>query len=325
MSTIKDLIGFDFEKSDFVLGSHDLDGQKIGNDLKASKSYMEQTEALLAEMGRGWSLDDHLALAQAITEPIMKIVPYVEMYSGTFFMQRTVGDDEDPRIPVEDVVSIAWETHMDGSARPVRAGFQWTRPEFKTFDTSMEVPWNLMRKAGWNVFARQMRYATWNLARKRDEIAQNVYIAAVLPSHVTTISGGALTKAAVDTVIKGAKDIGFPVMRALCNPGTLADMTDFVWPVGVYLPSGRVEQLIRTLVIQDYGGIEWHVNPNFPTNRVRFGGLPEQIGWHTRRGTVRNTSQVEARKKLDFYLIEDQEHNFYVGNDLSLWEIRITA
>lgn len=323
---LNELIGYDPDQKNFALGTHDLKGRKReGNDLKAAFEYQREVDALLAEIGRGWSAEDHVALAQAIVEPIEQVVPYVEMYSPVFFQPVTYGDTEDNKIPVEDIVTIAWETHQDGSARPVRAGFTWTRPSFVTYDTSMEVPWNLMRKAGWNILARQMRYATYDLARKRDELAVNVWVAALTASHVVTVSGGALTKASIDTVIKSAADIGVPVMRALINPGTLADMVDFTFPAGVNLPDARVEQLLTTLHVANYGGIAWYTNPHFPTNRVRFGGPPAQIGWHQMRGAVRNSSQTEVRNKLDLYLIEDVENAFYVGNSNSLWEVRITA
>ena len=319
---LKDVIGLRRDTSgvaNFVIGSHD----KQGNQLEASKFTEADVDALLARISE-FSPDDHVALAQAIVEPIEKVVPYAEMYN-VFFQDQTLGDLEDNALPIEDTVAIAWETHQDGAARPVRSGYYWTRPSFVTYDTAIEVPWAMARKAGWNFLARQMRRATEALARKRDEKAKAVWEAALLPAHVVTVSGGALTRAGMNTVIKGAADIGFPVTRALVNPGTLADFADFTWPTGVNLPNSRVEQLVTTLNLGNYGGVEWNVNPHFETNRVKFSGAPNQVGWRQVRGGVRNSSDTDLLNKRDLYLIEDAEYAWYVGNDITLWEIRITA
>lgn len=319
---LKDAIGFDPKIGQFVLGTHDLKGKPLENDVQAS-AYQRDIQDIMSKMS-SLSAQDHLELASAIVEPIEKVIPYTEMYNQ-FYQPVSYGDREDNSLPVEDIVTMAWETHMDGAARFTRPGFLWTQPTFVTFDTAIEMPWALARKAGWNVLARTMKRAVEGLARKRDERSLNVYTAALLPSHVLTISGGVLTKAAVNTVIKASRDIGFPVLRALANPGTLADMSDFVWPVGVNLPPARAEAILTTMYLNDYGGVDWFANANHPTDRVRFAGSPAQVGWAQTRGSVHNSSDVDLTNKRDLYLIEDMEYAFYIGNDLPLWEIRITA
>jgi len=316
---LSDLIGFDKKTDRFVIGTHDLNG----NTVQGSTFGQRDVDSMLAEMYQ-WSRDDHIALAQTILPPIEKVVPYVEQYP-IFFMPQAYGELDDNSIAVEDTVAIAWETHQDGAARPVRSGYSFTRPGFLTYDTAIEVPWAMTRKAGWNFLERQMRRAAEELAKKRDQKARDIFVAALLPSHVVTVSGGLLTKAGLNTVVKNAADIGFPVQRALVNPGTLKDFADFTWPVGVNLPDSRVEQLLRTLYIADYAGIAWYTNPFTPTDRVKFSGDPSQVGWHQTRGGVRNSSDVDMLNKRDLYLIEDQEHAWFVGNDATLWEIRITA
>ena len=321
---LKDAIGFDPKSGRFTIGTHDLTGKPLGNDMQASAAQWQgDVQHILSELST-LSAEDHLALAAAIVEPIEKVVPYVEMYN-VFYQDVNYGDLEDNAIPVEDTVTIAWETHQDGAARPVRSGFSWTRPEFTTYDTAIEVPWAMARKAGWNFLARQMRRATEDLARKRDEKAKNIFVAALPAANVVTVSGGALTKASVNTVIKTSKDNGFPVLRALANPGTLSDMADFVWPVGLNLPDARAEQMLTTMYLTNYGGVDWYVNPHAPTDRIKFAGSPAQVGWHQTRGSVRNSSDIDILNKRDLYLIEDQEHAYFIGNDISLWEIRITA
>ncbi len=321
---IKDTIGFDKKKGDFTLGSHNLAGKEL-NDVQASTvaTWRRDFDELLAGLAGPGHEADKQALAAAVVEPIEKVVPYVEMYN-TFYMDQALGELEDNSIPIEDVVAIAWETHQDGAARPVRSGYYWTRPSFVTYDTAMDVPWNLMRKAGWNVFARQMRRAVEALARKRDERALNTYVAALLASHVVTVSSATLSKASIDTVVRGAADIGFPVTRALVNPGTLKDMADFVWPVGLTIDGPKADALVTTQFLSNYGGVDWYVNPHLPINRVRFAGPPAQIGYHQQRGAVRNSSDTDIINKRDLYLIEDAEHAWYIANDLSLWEIRLS-
>lgn len=318
------LIGFNPKIGNYVLGTHGLDG-KERNDLTASDAqyWTKELNALLRSFG-SLSREDHRVLAQTIVEPIEKIIPYAEMYD-VFYQSQTYGPLEDNAIPVEDILAIAWETHEDGAIRPVRSGFSWTRPGFVRYDTAMEVGWYQAEKTGWNFLARQMRRATESLARKRDERALNTYVAALLASHVVTVSGGALTKASIDTIVRGAADIGFPVLRAILNPGTLKDFADFTWPAGNQLPPDRQEQLITNQYLTNYAGVDWYANANAPTNRVRFSGTPNQIGWHQIRGGVRNVSDMDIFNKRDVYAILDAEHAWYIGNELSLWEIRITA
>src|SRR3990167_7172705 len=213
---LKDAIGFDPKSGRFTIGTHDLTGKPLGNDMQASAAQWQgDVQHILSELST-LSAEDHLALAAAIVEPIEKVVPYVEMYN-VFYQDVNYGDLEDNAIPVEDTVTIAWETHQDGAARPVRSGFSWTRPEFTTYDTAIELPWAMARKAGWNFY------------------------------------------------------------------------------------------------------------PHAPTDRIKCAGPPAQVGWHQTRGSVRNSSDIDILNKRDLYLIEDQEHAYFIGNDISLWEIRITA
>jgi len=321
---LSNIIGYDFHKGQFVIGSHD----KAGNKLEASVYSTADVEAYLKEMGAGGgSLKEwHEMLGQTIVEPIEQVVPYKEIYAPIFFQDVTYGETEDNSIPVEDTVAMAFETHQDGEVLFVRSGFSWTRPDFTTWDTGIEVPWAALRKAGWNFLERQMRRAAETLARKRDELGRNVLIAAIPASHEYNVTGGALTKAGVDKVLQDQADIGFPVQRVMINPGTLMDMATFTWGgTGYFIPPEEARELLRTLHITDYGGAEWYSNPFYPTNEVLFGGAPSQIGWHQMRGTVNNASDVDIRRGHDLHAIRDAEHAFYVGNTFTLARIRISA
>src|SRR3990167_1341954 len=145
-------IGFDFQADTFTYGTHTLDGRRRDGakaGLEASAYNQADVDAFLAQFAKGsaTSREDHILLAQTIVEPIEQVVPYVEMYSPVFFMTQNYGEIEDNRIPVEDTVAMAWETHQDGGIMYTRSGYTWTRPDFVTWATGIEVPWKGLAKA----------------------------------------------------------------------------------------------------------------------------------------------------------------------------------
>lgn len=320
-------IGFDFNTGLYVVGTHDTAGNKVGADLLASRNTEAQMDAFLAGMIKNSASyrEQHELLAQAIVEPIEQVIPYQEMYSG-FFMEQSYEETEDNRIPIEDTVAMAHETHQDGQILYVRSGFAWTRPDFTTFDTGIEIAWKTMAKAGWNILARQMKRATEALARKRDELARNTLIAAIPASHEHNVTGGALTQSAINTVLKAQQEAGYPVARALVNPARLMDMVGFSWgSTNFTLPESVGLQLLRTLYVTDYGGVQWFTNPFFPMSEVLFAGTPDQLGWHQTRGSITVSADVNITRGVDLHAIRDKEHAYYVGNSNSLARLRIGA
>jgi hypothetical protein len=325
---LKDQIGFDFRTGQYVVASHDLTGQaREQAALQASYASQADVDSFLAQLSRpvATSLQDHQLLAQTIVEPIEQVIPYVEMYN-IFYMEQNYGEIEDNRIPIEDTVALAWETHQDGQILYTRSGYSWTRPDFTTFDTGIEVAWGALKKAGWNFVARQMKRATEELARKRDGLARGALIAAIPASHEHNVTGGALTQAIVNTVLKAQAALGYPVVQVLINPSTLMDMAAFAWNgTNFRLPPEEARQLLRTLYLMDYGGAKWFTNHNFPTNEVLLAGTPDQIGWHQTRGSVTVSADVNITRGVDLHAIRDKEHAYYVGNANSLARIRIGA
>jgi hypothetical protein len=325
------VIGYDFRKGEYVVGTHDLKGKenKVEASTAASGARYSAAEVdeLLATMaiGTASSRENHSMLGAQIVEPIMQVVPYVEMWSPVFFQDMTYDYLEDNTIPVEDLPVIAYETHQEGAVLYTKAGYSWTRPDFDQWDVGIEVPWATLKKAGWNFLARQMNYATWALARKRDANAKNVLTAAIPTANQYTVSGGKLTKTAIDAVLKAKASIGFPVRRVLINSGTIMDMAQFTWPTGLYLPDQEARELIRNLYLGEYGGADFYINPFAPTDFVYFGGLPNQIGWHQVRGAITAASDVDITNKVDKHAISDAEHAWYVGNVYTLASLQITA
>lgn len=316
-------IGFDFrDAGTFVVGSHDAGGNKV----EGAAFTNQNADELLADLALHGSKEDRELLAAQIVEPIEQVVPYMEMYSQ-FFMNVTYDDREDNTIPVEDTQVMAYETHQDGQILYTRPGFSFTRPDFTTWDTGIEIGWKQMGRAGWNILGRSMKRATEALARKRDELAGNVLRAAIPADHEYLVAGGALTKVGVDTVLKAQAGIGFPVQKALVNPATLMAMSNFTWgaTASFVLPDEVARQLLRTLMVSEYGGVQWYTNPFFPTTEVLFAGAPENLGWHQTRGSVNVSSDVNITKGIDLHAIRDAEHAYYVGNAYTLARIRISA
>jgi hypothetical protein len=324
---LNSVIGYDFRRGEFTVGTHRLDG----NEIKASDRIgvtEREMDAYLARYapGGGATNQDRADLIAAVMEPIAQVVDYMQMYD-IFFMPWNVTEGEDNKIALEDIVTLAWETHEDSAVLYLRPGFLWTRPDFTTYDTGVEIHWETMAKAGWNVLARQMKRAAENLARKRDEFLKGALEAAYLSNHITSVSGGTITKAAVDAVLVAQATIGFPVTQALINPGILMGMGSFNWNggtnVGLVLPPDVANDILRTLVFMNYGGVTWYSNPFAPVGQVVFSCAPSYIGYHQTRGEMKSASDTDITDKLDRHAIYDQEHAVYVQNPYALAKLTI--
>lgn len=269
-------------------------------------------------------LAERQAFAAAAVEPVLKIIPYVEMYNR-FFMQVNYQQGEDNALPVEDhLVAVAYSSHPQTGIQYVKPGYLFTRPTFSTFTTGVKIPWNTMAKAGWNVLARQMNYAAWEMAKKRDTAAKAVIDAAVPVTHQMSVTGS-LTKTSVDNIIRGSNQIGFPVRFAVINPGRLMEMQSWTWGgTGFFIPQNVAQELIDNLYYGNYGGVQWYAHPYAPVNTVYFCGDPATVGWHQTKGTPRNDSAVDIDLGVDKYAYRDAEHSWYIQSGLSLWTLTVT-
>jgi len=311
---LKDAIKFDPAQSNYVIAEEF--SQTDVDELLRSIAY---------ETMAGYDLQEtHELLAQNILEPIRQSVPYTEMYR-MFFTEHPVGELEDPAYPIEDLPVIVWETHRDGEIMFVRANYRWTRPEFTTYDTGIEVQWDDLRRAGWNYLARQMMYATEELARKRDADAKTVLDAAIVSGQNHSVSGGSLTRASLRAVIKAAVAIGFPMTQCLVNSGTIIDVGDDDWPEGFSMPEAEQRELLTNLYLGQFGRCNFYTNPHAEASTLYFSGPPAGIGWHMTRGTTRSVSDIDIRKKVDLHAILDQDHTWVVGNAYNLRTLTITA
>jgi hypothetical protein len=268
----------------------------------------------------------HILLAQNVREPIAQAIPYMR-WTNQFLALDTYDLLEDNALPTDNITVMAWQTSAQGQVMFTRPGYAWTRPSVYRYDAGLEMNWDTMRKAGWNILARAMQRTTGELARKVDAAALTVLDTAISGvSHATSVSGGGLTKASVDSVIKQAADIGYPVMVAVVNPGTLADMTG--WMGGVFtsgLNEAAISQMLTTLYVANYGGIRWYTNPHQSTTKVYLGGPPEQTGYEQQKGSAEAYSDIDITNKLDKHVMLTPEIGHYVGNAYRLWSITITA
>ena len=320
-----DNVGYNFRTGEFTLGTHDREG----NALKASAEHDPIKMRAAADEylkrfapGGGATIAEREALMAAIVEPIDAVVAYTEMY-GIFFTPAPMGENEDPKIPVENIVALAWETHQDAAVLFVRPGYSFTRPEFKTFDTGIEINWETMRRAGWNVLARAMKRAADALARKRDERRRGILNAAVLGSHDWNVSGS-LTKAIVDDILQAQVAAGFPITQVLVNAATLMDMGSWTWTTSqLVLPEAETREVLRTLHVANYGGAQWYSNVNAPATEVWFSGPASVIGYEMTRGQASSASDVDIVQKVDRHAMYDQEYANYVQNALPLARLRI--
>lgn len=306
---------------------------QIGNFVIASEAGLTPSDVdqLLQHYGSGTGNDlkaEHAALAAALVEPILQAVPY-KRWTNLFYSPLTYEALEDNRIPVEFYTTTAWQTGPDSQVNVVRPGFAWTRPDFSEYSTGIEMPWSVVEKSGWNILARMMQRASEEIARKIDIQAQAALDVAIdaTAGLGSVVSGGLMTKAGVDAIIKAAQALGFPMVRAAINSGTVTDMSS--WSGGPFynaaLPPDATRQILQTLYLGTYGGVEWFASPFVPTNFVYFGGPAEGIGYEQIRGAGKTASDVDIRKRFDFHIIISPEEAFYVGNSLNLRRLRIAA
>jgi hypothetical protein len=284
---------------------------------------VDQELARLAAGGMSLQAERNQFVA-ALMEPILQMVPYETLYDR-FFMTVGIEQGEDNIVPVEDnLVSISWASAPQTGVFYVRPLYKFYRPLFTTWTSGLEMPWDLMKKAGWNVLARNMNYAVWDLARKRDAVAKAVIDAIIPVSHSSSVST-TLTKAAVDAVLIASNKTGFPVKQALINPGILMAMQSWTWGgTGFFLSPEKSNELLDNLYVSQYGNIKWFASPYVPTDTVYFATDATQVGWHQVKGTPRNDSAVDITTGVDKYTIREAEHAYYAQTGIGLWKLTIS-
>ena len=315
---LKDVIKF--KNGNYVIAADSGFSVQDVNDLLAQTA---------ARSGKGAEAQ-MLALAQTIVEPIDQALPYILTYTG-FFTEVPISDLQDPSIPREqDIIGLCFEVHPESEVFFVRPSFRWYRPELKEFSAGVEMPWKLMQRAGWNVMQRMMLRATDCIARQIDAMARAALDGTILATAgmASQQAGTTLTKAAMDALIKAAHTLGFPMVRAAINSGTVTDIAG--WTAGATLstispPEREARELLQRLYLGNYGGVEFHSNPFVPTRFLYFSGQSNMTGFHIVRGRTRADSDVDIRKGIDLHAIRTAEHAFTVENANNIRRLEITG
>lgn len=275
--------------------------------------------------------EEHALMGAAVREPIRQLARY-KQYTNGFFSDWPLAPTDDNRIPLDNPIGVAFQTAPDGRPEMITLGIQlWTRPSFFETKSGLRVPWNLLQTAAWPVLRRRMEETADDLQRRLDNKAKAIMDTAIATAsgHAVTISGGSLTKAGLDSVLKSAAQIGFPITQAAINPSRLMDMTSWTQGSTSAIPfffsdEASRGQVFRQLYADGYGNIRWLVSHSVPVNSIYLGGEPEEIGYHQNHGAAQSMSEVDIEEGVDKHVVR-QNDAYYVGNAYNLWSITITA
>lgn len=292
---------------------------------KLTAAQQARMDALLRQTGLSSERRTHELMGQAMAEPIRQIADY-KQWANQFFVDDHIRPGEDNRIPVDSYTVVAFYSSPTGQVLYTRPGRAYTRPDFTMIDCGLEIGWDTLAMAGWNILARKQLEAAEELARKEDSLAKTVLDAAVVSvSHTSvTAAGGVLTKAATDLVFQTQAANGFPVRQVAVNIGDAMDMTG--WTVANSLwewTDAQVMDLTTQMFWGRYGGAVWYAHHSVPASYVYFGGAPQAIGYRQRMGGVRTASDIDIDKKGDKHTW-DKKEAYYVGNPYNLWRLYIT-
>lgn len=298
-----------------------------GGNLFVANDNLEKVHTLMRETMERYrdARERSQIVGQGIVEPIRQLAPY-KSWTDMFFMPVPLTLADDPRIPLDDPIAVAFETHPEGAVAFVRPRLKWARPDYDAIDTGVEIPWDVMKAARWAVMQTKMTEAAEELARLKDAIAQQILDVAVcsIASHTYGVATS-ISKTSIDTVFKDAATIGFPVTQVAINTGTMLAMR--AWTGNSFglqsLPDEEVRQLLYTGYIGEYGGARWYAHHSVPTNQVYFGGDANQIGYHHIIGGTEANSDVDIIERIDIHTLHEK-HAWYVGNAYALWRLTVT-
>jgi hypothetical protein len=302
-----------------------------GGQWVMSNEDRREIDALLARVGQSGETDVHKLLAQRIIPPIKQMADYVE-WTRAFWQDMDVGYNDIVRVAVDNPAMIALYTSPNGQVFYTRPGrTTYVSPSFEMIDCGLEIGWDDMAAAGWDIFGQKVKEAGEELARKRDAAAQIVLDAAclALTGHHPTVAGGAMTKAAVDAIFRLAATAGWKISTVVINAGDIMDMTDWVWPAANTLwlsnPPSEHSDILRQFYVSGYGGANWLAYQSSPANKIYFAAQPGTLGaYRWRRGGMRTASDVDITKKVDRHTW-DEKWGHYLGNPYAIWSLDITT
>lgn len=305
------------------------------NVLEAStKEYdavLKQVGELMRATGNTLNADTHAMVGAATREPIRTMARYLS-WTEVFLEDWPVGWGEDNAIPVGEPLGSAFISSPEGRPQAVMIGIQqFVRPSFYEIKSKLQVHWNTLKTAGWNILARAMEHTADDLARKRDAKRKTILDAAIasVAGHAVTVTGGVWTKSALDNILKTAAFLGFPITQGTINPGRFMDMTN--WTNGslsalpfFWSPPEAGAQVYKTLTHEGYGNVRWRISHSHPSDVIYLGGEASDIGYTQHRGGPETASSMDIDLAIDSHVTREN-HGDYVGNPYNLWKITIAA
>jgi hypothetical protein len=190
----------------------------------------------------------------------------------------------------------------------------------------LEIPWDA-DKWGWDVISKKMMEVAEEFARKRDDIRRPLLDSAAVSQagHIPTVAS-ALTKASVDSIVKSAAGVGFPVVQVAVNTGTMMDMSGWTLPsnsmIAGAVPERVGSDILTRLFTPGYADLNWIVNHTIPSDYLYFSGPPAQVGYEF-MGGVRSASDQDIDHDLDKHNWR-QEVAAYLGGSHNVWRLQIT-
>ncbi len=300
---------------------------KSGRFTFASQNDLADINELLRRTGASGNREEHVAMAAAIIGPIKQVADYNEWTRGLFTV-RPVTPGEIIRIAVTKPSVIALSTSVNGEVLFTRPNRSYSTIDYQSMDTGIEVGWDDLRAAGWNMMSGLIKEAGEVLARKRDTAGKAILDAAItLASHSTNSTGGVLAKSVVDAVFKSAASLGWKIQNVVINSGTIMDMTNWVMPSNSMweMPTEMGQDIVRQGYVSNYGGATWTAFQSAPSTEVYFTASPEDMAaYHFSLGETREAQDIDIRKRVDL-MTWDEANGYYLGNPYAIWKIAITA
>lgn len=278
-------------------------GQFVYNDADLKKM-----ETLISRVSQSRDKEAHEMLAFTIIPAIKLVIDYEE-WTAPFFKEYPVDLQFLPRIAQDSPSMAGFYTSPTGEASFIRPGrTTYVVPSLSMIDTALEIGWDDMAMSGWNILQRKIEECGFELARKRDDLGKTVLDAAcdTIAGHNITVTGGKMTKAAVDSVIRASALSGWKIDRVVLNPRTFMDMTDWTWSSSQHLwqfIEGKEGELLNNLSVSNYGGMTWNTRLYCPTNKVYFAGSPDISGaYRWTAGGIRTASDIDIKKRTDLHV-----------------------
>jgi hypothetical protein len=299
----------------------------VRGNLVLAQDARARIDAYLRKVGMTGDKQAHEMLAYQIIAPIKQIADYQE-WTQYWFNNREVDLLNPVRVAVDNPAVVGLYTGPNGQvfySRPGRTVY--VSPSYVMVDVGLEVGWDDIAAAGWDMMSQKVMEAGEELARKRDVQGKTVLDAAISATsgHANTVSTS-MTKAAVDAVLEEAATAGWTLTQVAINPATFMNMTNWVWSNAnhLWMDFDKTSELFDNLAVSNYGGMTWRTFRSVPANTVYFGASPQVMGaYRWRLGGTRTASDVDITKKVDRYTW-DEKYGHYLGNPYALWSLTIT-